>query len=130
MFHDWHHFLTLLCQGKKRQNVPVAVSRLFWKGEKLSIRVEVIQGDALDFPAEVLALKFAQHLFGVDRKVVDRLERKGIRLKSQLPAIGTVLLVNSEHAIAAREVLFIGSRLWVGLTIKRYENSPILHLRY
>jgi len=74
----------------------------------LSIRLEVIQGDALDFPAEVLALKFAQQLHGVDRKVVDRLEDNGVRVKSRLPAIGTALLVNSEGAVAAKEVLFMG----------------------
>jgi hypothetical protein len=74
----------------------------------LSIRLEVIHADALKHPADVLALKFAQHLFGVDELVVHRLEKNGIRIKSQLPAIGTVLLVSSERAIAAREVLFIG----------------------
>jgi hypothetical protein len=86
----------------------VGVSRFFWKGEKLPIQLEVIQGDALEYPAEVLALKFAQKLWGVDREVVGRLERKGVEVKSQLPTIGTALLVNSERVIAAREVLFMG----------------------
>ena len=74
----------------------------------MRIRLEVVHGDALEYPADVLALKFAQHLFGVDRAVVGRLERKGVQVGSRLPAIGTALLLNSEHVIAAAEVLFVG----------------------
>lgn len=74
----------------------------------MQIQLEVVHGNALEYSAEVLALKFAQHLFGVDRKVVDRLERNGVKVKSRLPAIGTALLLNSKHAIAATEVLFMG----------------------
>jgi hypothetical protein len=77
-------------------------------GRNLSIQLEVVHGDALEYPADVLALKFAQELHGVDRKVVDRLEEGGVRVKSRLPAIGSALLVNSERAIAASEVLFMG----------------------
>jgi hypothetical protein len=72
------------------------------------IQLEVVHGDALEYSADVLALKFAQHLFGVDRKVVDRLERNGVQVESRLPPVGTALLLNSEHAIAATEVLFMG----------------------
>jgi hypothetical protein len=74
----------------------------------VSIQLEVVHADVLKYPADVLALKFAQDLFGLDAVVVHRLEKNGIRVKSRLPAIGTVLLVSSERAIAAREVLFIG----------------------
>ena len=74
----------------------------------MSIRLEVVHGDALEYPVEVLALKFAQHLFGVDRKVVDRLEKNGVQVESRLPAVGTALLINSGHVIAATEVLFMG----------------------
>ena len=74
----------------------------------MSIRLEIIHGDALEFRTEVLALKFAQHLFGLDRKVVDLLEKNGVRIKSRLPPVGSPLLVNSGHSIAATEVLFVG----------------------
>jgi hypothetical protein len=74
----------------------------------VSIRIEIVNGDALEYAAEVLALKFAQHLFGVDAKVVQRLERNGVQVEPRLPAIGTTLLLNSGNAIAATEVLFMG----------------------
>jgi len=74
----------------------------------VSIRVEVIHGDALAYPAEVLALKFAQSLFGVDKKVVALLEGNGVQVLSRLPAVGTTLLVNSAQAVAAPEVLLVG----------------------
>jgi len=74
----------------------------------VSIRLEVVHGNALEHPAEVLALKFAQHLFGVDLEVVDRLERNGVQVESRLPAVGTALLLNSGHVIEATEVLFMG----------------------
>ena len=74
----------------------------------MSIRLEVVHGDALAYSADVLALKFAQRLFGVDRKVVSLLEENDIQVESRLPAVGTALLLNSAHVIAATEVLFIG----------------------
>jgi hypothetical protein len=78
------------------------------KGAKVSIRLEVVNGDALGFPADVLALKFAQQLFGVDAVVVDRLERNGVDVRSRLPRVGATLRVNSGNGIAAAEALFVG----------------------
>src|SRR5690349_21355181 len=72
------------------------------------IAIEVAHADALSFPADVLALKYAQYLFGVDWAVVRTFENSGFDLQSQLPTEGNVLLVPSNSAIAAGEVLFIG----------------------
>ncbi len=74
----------------------------------MHIRLEVVHGDVLQYDADVLALKFAQDLYGVDAKVVGRLARKGIRVDGRLPAIGDSLLVESDKAVAAREILFVG----------------------
>jgi hypothetical protein len=74
----------------------------------MSIRLEVVHGDALEYPAEVLALKFAQHLYGVDRNVVSRLAANGISVNSRLPEVGKSFLISSEHVIAASEILFMG----------------------
>ena len=52
----------------------------------MSIRLEVVHGDALEYPTDVLALKFAQDLYGVDAKVVRRLPSNGISVESRLPA--------------------------------------------
>jgi hypothetical protein len=72
------------------------------------IQIEVVLADALSFPADVLAVKYAQYLFGVDRAVVAQFESAGIELRSQLPTEKNVLLVRSNSAVAAREVLFVG----------------------
>lgn len=74
----------------------------------MPIRLEVVHGNALDCPADVLALKFAQQLFGVDLAVVARLENGGLGVESRLPEVGRSLLVNSDNAIAAKETLFVG----------------------
>ena len=62
----------------------------------------------LDFQADVLALKFAQDLSGVDFKVVDRLIKKGTNVDARLPPIGASLLISSQHVVAAPEILFVG----------------------
>ncbi len=74
----------------------------------MSIQIEIVNSDALEYSADVLALKFAQQLFGVDRKVVERLESHGVQVESRLPAAGTTLLLNSGNVIAATEILFVG----------------------
>jgi hypothetical protein len=74
----------------------------------VGIQIEVVHGDALRFRADLLALKFAQHLFGIDKKVVERLSQKDGSLSARLPSIGDTLVVRSEQIIAAREILFVG----------------------
>jgi hypothetical protein len=72
------------------------------------IRIEVVHGNVLSYPAEVLALKFAGYLYGVDRMVVELLEENGAKVAPRLPAVGKALLLNSTQVIAATEVLFMG----------------------
>jgi hypothetical protein len=74
----------------------------------MSVHVEVCHGNVLEHQADVLALKFAQDLYGVDQRVVSLLASRGIRLESRLPALGESLLVRSEGVVAANDVLFIG----------------------
>jgi hypothetical protein len=74
----------------------------------MSVRLEVVHADALDYRADILALKFAQDLYGVDAKVVRRLALNGIRVQSRLPPVGESLLIETELSIAAPQVLFVG----------------------
>jgi hypothetical protein len=96
------------------------------------IQIEVVHGDALSFAADVLAVKYAQYLFGVDWAVAERLESAGIQFASQLPTDGNVLLVRADSAIAAREVLFMGV-LPLGRfdysTIREFARSVLSNLR-
>lgn len=74
--------------------------------EKVKIRVE--HGDALTFEADVIVLKYAQELYGLDYQVVKSLEQKGIEIRSKLPEVGEYHLVNSMNQIASRSILFVG----------------------
>ena len=41
-----------------------------------TIVIEVVEGDALEFGADVLAVKYAQQHYGVDRAVADEARRR------------------------------------------------------
>jgi hypothetical protein len=71
------------------------------------VRIEVQAGDVLRFPADVLALKYAQDLYGADRAVYERLSAAG-REPSSLPDLHELEFVEAKGAIAAGAVLFIG----------------------
>ena len=72
------------------------------------VRIEVEHHDVLRYQTDILALKFAQALYGVDRKVVERVEQTGITIFDRLPDVGEALIVPARGAVASPEVLFIG----------------------
>lgn len=74
----------------------------------MPIAIEAVHGDVLERRADVLALKFAQNLFGVDLKVVTELSKLGTDLRDRLPAIGETLLVASRNVVPSHELLFVG----------------------
>jgi hypothetical protein len=70
--------------------------------EYLTIEVEVV--DALKIDADVLALKYAQSLYGVDLEVVERLSIS----EKTLPEISEYKFIRTRGKIGASSVLFIG----------------------
>ncbi len=74
--------------------------------EKKRIQIDVTAADALEFDADVLALKYAQKLYGVDRAVYSLLTEG--RPPIDLPRVGEFKVAKSEGRIAARTALFIG----------------------
>lgn len=79
------------------------------EGRNDRIAVDVEEGNALDFPADVLALKHASGAFyGVDKAVAARyLDRLG--LPFPLPdQVGEGLVIDSRHCIAAERIAIIG----------------------
>jgi hypothetical protein len=77
----------------------------------ISLTVET--GDVLQTKSDVLVLKYAQALYGVDAAVVERLEAAGISLRSQLPRPGMFRLIPTQGALMATSVLFLGMpELW------------------
>lgn len=73
-----------------------------------TIAIAVEAGDALAWPADVLALKYAQAPYGVDRAVLDHFRSKGIDLFKRLPKPSGVYLIPSQGVIKATTVLFVG----------------------
>lgn len=72
------------------------------------IAIEAVHGDVFKCRGDVLALKFAQDLYGVDRQVVSKLATRGTELENRLPSIDKTLLVPSENVVLAAELLFVG----------------------
>jgi hypothetical protein len=70
------------------------------------VKVEVAPGDALVIDADILALKYAQEFYGVDKQVAQRLQNAGPL--DITPRVGGFRIVSSGGAIAADRVLFVG----------------------
>lgn len=73
---------------------------------KRTLRISVEVGDALRFKADVLALKFAQSLYGLDREAVRRLTEHGLNIA--LPTMGDVSVQDTDGCMGARALLFVG----------------------
>jgi hypothetical protein len=71
-----------------------------------SIKVEVVQGDALATKADVLALKYAQNFYGADGAVARRLMDIGV--KDIQPSNGRFKITSSEDTVTAGDILFVG----------------------
>jgi len=68
------------------------------------VELEVTQADALDYPSELLVLKYAQHSYGVDLAAI---RATGIS-ETKLPAVGDSLLVPDPPRMSPRNLLFLG----------------------
>jgi hypothetical protein len=75
---------------------------------KDSVEIEVIQGDALATPGDVLALKYAQDWYGVDWAVAQILMERGVDATLLSPKPGESRLHSSDGHLAAQVILFIG----------------------
>jgi hypothetical protein len=72
------------------------------------INIVVKCDDALSFTADILILKYAQALYGVDEAVVRRLEVSGEAVNHLLPGAGRFQMFPSQGQLGANSVLFIG----------------------
>lgn len=75
--------------------------------------------DITTFDADVVALKYAQEFYGADGAVAQRLEHAGVAADRLMPARGAHSLVDTKGAIAARQVLFVGTPI---LLFFRYQE--------
>ncbi len=82
-----------------------ALDGMRWEAETLTaVRVRVLQGDAIGLSTDLLVLKYAQALYGVDREAARLLSLN----ENELPEVGESLLARSHGSPAAGAVLFLG----------------------
>lgn len=72
----------------------------------MAVKIEVVLGNALAVPADILALKYAQGFYGVDMQVATTLQN--VQPSDISPRIGGFRIVSTDGALAASRVLFIG----------------------
>lgn len=82
------------------------------------MEILIVEGDALEISADVLVLKYAQNLYGVDALVVNRLEAAGSQVRNGLPKAGGYRLIDTMGELGSPRVLFVGV---VWLRAFRYE---------
>lgn len=110
----WDEFLAAVEQNNPRQYARFK-SRLQDTGSIVdnsqtppaSITFAVQVGDVTDFNADILALKFAQSLYGADKAVTYALGKTEIDLRRLLPAVGTYKLLPTAGKIQVKQVLFV-----------------------
>jgi hypothetical protein len=73
-----------------------------------TIAISIEEGDALSFDADVLAVKYAQEHYGVDRAVAERLSALYPNLSDLLPKIDGFRLLQTKGALQTTAVLFVG----------------------
>jgi hypothetical protein len=78
-------------------------------GDRQPIRVELVCGNVLTVPADVLGLKFARYFYGADRMVFEAMRDAGISV-APLPEPGEALLLDTRDSVTPGKVLFLGVR--------------------
>ncbi len=73
------------------------------------IIVEVINEDAITYESDVLVLKYAQHLYGLDKAIVSIIEKDGLSIQNNLPKSGSDFVIETPEGIAPPKVIFIGT---------------------
>jgi hypothetical protein len=75
----------------------------------MSPRIVLKAADAISFPCDVLILKYARYLYGLDRAVFQLLTRGQEPMENLLPDIGSYAVFNTNGKLSANQVMFIGT---------------------
>jgi hypothetical protein len=74
----------------------------------MQIPIRITIEDAMTIQTDILVLKYAQDLYGVDRAAFNRLSKLHKNLLGSLPRTGQFLHVDTFGTLSAKEVLFVG----------------------
>ncbi len=72
------------------------------------IVISVEHGNVLTFQADILALKFADDLYGADFAVVQALNEVGLNIYPNLPMPSSHFITSTKNGLSANQVLFLG----------------------
>jgi len=72
------------------------------------IKIEIVEGDVLEFSADVLALKYAQHYYGSDEAVAHRLVKRGAASEDELQPAPWKWVWIKPRGMPYSRVLFVG----------------------
>jgi hypothetical protein len=72
------------------------------------MEILILEGNALEVSADVLVLKYAQGLHGVDELAVKQLEAAGFQVRDRLPKPGACTLIDTVGQFGAPKVLLVG----------------------
>jgi|tagenome__1003787_1003787.scaffolds.fasta_scaffold20441851_1 hypothetical protein len=76
-------------------------------------RIVIKAADAVSFPCDILILKYARALYGLDRAVVNLLAEDVGRIGNSLPDIGDCAVFDTNGKLPAKQVIFIGTNgIW------------------
>uniref|UniRef100_UPI0011788CD3 hypothetical protein n=1 Tax=Crenothrix polyspora TaxID=360316 RepID=UPI0011788CD3 len=70
------------------------------------LNLSVATGDAFTFKSDVLVLKYAQHLYGLDKAVHNELQQHGIVPK--LPDVNEDVVIETTGILNATSIIFVG----------------------
>src|SRR5690349_16713566 len=92
----------------------------------MTFKIELRNENALEFSCDVLILKHAQGLWGLDEIVVQCLTNNTSFIRNKLPKEGAYTLFKVDGQISAKNVLFIGA---THLTKFSYKDVQLLAQR-
>jgi hypothetical protein len=87
-------------------NISVVFLRTRWSFS-MSPKIVIQAADAISFPCDVLILKYAQNLYGLDAAVFNILASGKEPIKYFLPDIGSCTVFNTKGKLSPNRVMFI-----------------------
>ena len=100
--------------------------------QRLSFEISIVAGDLLETDVDVIVLKHAEGFYGADQVAASRLSNAGALDLGQLALdVGECLLLPSLGAVAARHVLFVGTRPLIGFRyqeVRVFARQALAHL--
>ncbi len=85
------------------------------KADRASVQLILENANIMTYPADVAAFKYAQSFHGADGHAAARLRDAGIDESQYTPGEGEFSLIDSRSALAASQVLFVGTPILRGI---------------